>query len=537
MRPHPLTLAFALAASLATLAAPGAAAGQAAPAEAPVLVFHRPVAVLRATLLGTPPATRAARARQIAEDLLERGRAGAASAVPSDLGRAILLDGTLVFFLTEEDVDRAGGDTLEAATRRTLAALDGVAAETAEGRDHRRQLTAALWSGLATALLAGALWLLARARRWLVRRLAALSERLAGSLHVGGAPLVGAGAVLAAARLLILAGAWLLGALLAYRWLSFVLLQFPITRPWGEQLAGYFGGVAGTLLGGALRALPDLLVAAAILLLARGAVVVASPFFDRVESGRITLAWLDPDTARPTRRIFGLAAWLFAVVMAYPYLPGSSTEAFKGMSVLIGLVVTFGGSSVFGQAASGLVLMYSRTLRVGEYVQVMGVEGTVTELGVFTTKIRTGLGEELSLPNAAILGTVTRNYSRAVRGPGYVVDTVVTIGYDTPWRQVEALLVEAARRTPGVLAEPAPRVFQTGLTDFYPEYRLVCQAVPEQPRPRAEVLNALHANVQDVFNEHGVQIMSPHYRSDPAEAKVVPRERWYAKPARPPGAT
>jgi small-conductance mechanosensitive channel len=135
-----------------------------------------------------------------------------------------------------------------------------------------------------------------------------------------------------------------------------------------------------------------------------------------------------------------------------------------------------------------------------------------------------------------VLGAVTRNYSRAVKGQGFIVDTTVTIGYDTPWRQVNAMLVEAAKRTPGILSDPAPRVFQIALSDFYPEYKLVCQAIPTEARPRAEVMSALHANVQDVFNEHGVQIMSPHYLSDPATAKVVPREQWYAAPAKPPPA-
>lgn len=152
---------------------------------------------------------------------------------------------------------------------------------------------------------------------------------------------------------------------------------------------------------------------------------------------------------------------------------------------------------------------------------------------MFTTRIRTGLGEELSLPNALILGSVSKNYSRTVAAPGFVLDTSVTIGYDTPWRQVEAMLIEAALRTPGVLAAPAPRVFQTALSDFYPEYRLVCQALPGEPRPRAEVLSALHANIQDVFNQYGVQIMSPHYLGDPAEPKRVPPADWFATPARP----
>jgi hypothetical protein len=139
--------------------------------------------------------------------------------------------------------------------------------------------------------------------------------------------------------------------------------------------------------------------------------------------------------------------------------------------------------------------MYTRTLRIGEFVNIDGHEGTVVELGTFTTRVRTGCGEELTLPNSMVMGTVTRNYSRTVQGHGFILETEVTIGYDTPWRQVHAMLIEAARRTAGVLAEPAPRVFQAALSDFYPQYRLVCQAVPSQPRPRAEVLAALHQHL------------------------------------------
>ena len=135
-----------------------------------------------------------------------------------------------------------------------------------------------------------------------------------------------------------------------------------------------------------------------------------------------------------------------------------------------------------------------RTYRPGEYVRIGDNEGTIVEMGMFTTRVRTGLGEELTLPNSLVLSAVTKNYSRAVKGHGYIVDTTVTIGYDAPWRQVHAMLIEAARRTPGVLTDPAPRVFQTALSDFYVEYRLVGQAIPTDPLPRAEMLTTLHAN-------------------------------------------
>jgi small-conductance mechanosensitive channel len=196
-------------------------------------------------------------------------------------------------------------------------------------------------------------------------------------------------------------------------------------------------------------------------------------------------------------------------------------------------MVSIGGSSVVGQGAAGLILIYTSTIRRGEYVRIGEHEGTVMELGMFTTRIRTGLGEELTLPNSLITGNVTKNYSRVVKGAGYVIDTTVTIGYDTPWRQVEAMLIEAANRTPGILATPTPLVFQTALSDYYPEYRLVAQAVPSEPRPRAWVLSLLHANIQDVFNEYGVQIMSPHYMMDTASPKIVPRDQWAPPPAKP----
>jgi small-conductance mechanosensitive channel len=354
---------------------------------------------------------------------------------------------------------------------------------------------------------------------------------------VGGTQLVTADRLLPVVRQLVSAFTVGVVAIVAYEWLSYVLAQFPYTRPWGERLLAFFAGAGAQVGQGVLGALPGLTMAAVILLAARAVIGLVTPFFDRAARGYLSLQWLDRDTAQPTKRLFTIGVWLFALVMAYPYLPGSDSEAFKGISVLLGLMVTFGGSSLFGQAASGLILMYSRTLRLGEYVRIDSYEGTVTEMGSFTTKVRTGLGEELTLPNSLLLGTVVKNYSRAVKGHGYIVDTTVTIGYDTPWRQVEAMLIEAANRTSGVLASPPPRVFQTALSDFYPEYRLVCQAIPREPRPRAEVLATLHANIQDVFNEHGVQIMSPHYLGDPKGAKVVPKEQWYAAPARPPDAS
>jgi small-conductance mechanosensitive channel len=196
-------------------------------------------------------------------------------------------------------------------------------------------------------------------------------------------------------------------------------------------------------------------------------------------------------------------------------------------------MISLGASSVVGQAAAGLILTYTRTLRPGEFVRIGEHEGTVTEMGMFTTRIRTGLGEVLTIPNAMITGSVTKNYSRTVQGAGYIVDTTVTIGYDTPWRQVEAMLLEAALRTPGVLPGRAAGVPDRAF-GLLPGISPGGPGQPQRALSRAQLLSMLHANIQDVFNEYGVQIMSPHYLGDPQQEKCVPKARWYAAPAQPP---
>jgi small-conductance mechanosensitive channel len=241
------------------------------------------------------------------------------------------------------------------------------------------------------------------------------------------------------------------------------------------------------------------------------------------------------ETAQPTRRITNAVLWMLALVMVYPYLPGSDSPVFKGISVFVGLVISLGASGVVGQYLSGLVIMYSRALRVGDYVRVADHEGVVVALGMLSTKIRTNKREEVNIPNNLLVSTTTKNFSRLAGAEGVILYTTVTIGYDAPWRQVHAMLIEAAHRTPGLRTEPPSFVNQTALSDFYVEYQL--NAHLERPEARIRVLADLHANIQDVFNEHGVQIMSPHYETDPADKKWVPRERWHEPPAAAPDRT
>ena len=498
------------------------------PAE--LTIANRSIFTFHATFLGETPAARAQRATAVIEEALRGTDELKVSIDPLQNSYLVLLGNRRAFIVSPQDLEVSGGDTRVAA-EQAAAVLRQVVDESGEARNLHFLLKAFGLSALATLIFLVLIKGAHLARRKLRGRLPQLMRERARQIRVGQMPLFDMQFVYRIIDRLLSLFYWVVVLLLGYQWLSFVLSQFPYTRPWGESLNVHLLDLLRYLLDGILQAIPGIAVAILIFFIARGISGFSRRVLERMARPG-TLNWLTEETLQPTVRLTSLAIWLFALVMAYPYLPGSGTDAFKGLSVLLGLMISLGASSMVGQAAAGLILTYSRTLKTGEYVRVGDNEGTVTEVGMFNTTIRTGLGEVLTLPNSMITGSVTRNYSRAVQGRGYIVDTVVTIGYDTPWRQVEAMLVAAAQRTEGILDSPKPQVFQTGLSDFYPEYRLVAQAVPSEPRPRAELLSLLHANIQDVFNEYGVQIMSPHYLGDPAQEKWVPQDKWYTAPAK-----
>lgn len=203
------------------------------------------------------------------------------------------------------------------------------------------------------------------------------------------------------------------------------------------------------------------------------------------------------------------------MVAIYPYLPGSSSDAFKGLSVLVGLMISLGGSGVINQVMSGMMLMYTRAHQVGDYVRIGDTEGVVVALDMLATKIRTSKKEEVTIPNSVVLSTSTKNYTRLAGEDGVILHAEVSIGYSEPWRKVHEALVAAANLTTGLKKIPAPFVLQTALSDFYVAYQL--NAYLEKPETRPVVLAELHSHIQDAFNEAGIIIVSPHYVADPPE--------------------
>jgi small-conductance mechanosensitive channel len=512
-------------------AAPVTSPSTAAPAQ--LVIANRTIVTLRAEVHGASPHERAMAVEERVATVVDQGGPLEVTEKEIPEGVAIMVDGRVAFRVLDADVDVEVGESARDVSARAAQNLQMALDEMREARDSRAILLAIGISLVATVVLLGVLWLLVRLYRWAARRIEGFasrrSERLAQTLGhqtIGQLGLVRL--AVAPVRLLAI----LVGLLVAYEWLGLVLKQFPYTRPWGETLLGGLLGALGVFVLAVLKAVPGLLFVLFIFLVARFVVRALRVFFAGVEQGRVHVPWVDETTARPTGQLLAAVVWLFALVAAYPYLPGSGSEAFKGIGVFLGLMLSIGSSGVVNQAVSGLMLMYTRSFRPGEFVQVGDTEGTVREIGFLTTTIETLRHEHITIPNAVIVGNVTRNLSRLKERGGVRVPTTVTIGYDAPWRQVQAMLRDAAGRTTNVLADPPPRILQTALLDHAVEYTMLVSIAEPAVRPLA--LDELHANIQDVFNEHGVQIMSPRYEADPVQAKVVPPGEWFKAPAAPP---
>lgn len=452
---------------------------------------------------------------------------------PGTMGRLsgywIDVDGLRLLGLANEDLDPDSDQTLEQLAKQTVVQLREALRARADQQRLPVLLRAAVFTLLATALFVLVLWGVGLLRS---RSLQALAKRSSvRPVEVRGInlrPYLRAfeeGAIKVTAL-----GS---GLVAAYLWLTFILLQFPYSYPWGEGLGKWLGGMISNLGIGVLHAIPGFFTVIIIFLATRLIVQVVDRFFRSVEAGWLRVRWLEAETARATRRLAIVLIWIFAVTIAFPYIPGSHSDAFKGVSVLVGLMISLGSAGFVNQLMSGLVIVYARAFKTGEFVQVADSEGTITEVGMLSTKLVTPFQREITIPNAVLVTSKVTNYSRlATAATGAIVTTEVTIGYDTPWRQVHAMLQMAAERTTLVRQEPKPVVVQAALSDFYVGYQLLVSI--DAPENKRKVLSALHANIQDVFNEYGVQIMSPNFEDQPPEKVYVPKDAWFTAPAKAP---
>lgn len=294
-----------------------------------------------------------------------------------------------------------------------------------------------------------------------------------------------------------------------YFYVSLLLGFFPWTRDYAQVLIGYIVAPLQSLGHTIVAYLPDLFSIAVIVLVAFYIIKFTRIIFLEIGKGSIAFSGFHPEWAEPTYKIARFLILAITGVAVFPYLPGAKSPAFQGISIFLGLLLSLGSTSAVANIVAGVILTYMRAFRLGDRVQIADTVGDVTEVSLLVTRVRTIKNVEITIANSMVLSSHIINFSGSVQEEGLVLHTTVTIGYDAPWRQIHELLIAAAQATENIQKVPAPFVLQTALDDFYVHYQI--NAFTDQPARMAKTYSDLHQNIQDKFNEAGVEIMSPHF--------------------------
>lgn len=314
---------------------------------------------------------------------------------------------------------------------------------------------------------------------------------------------------------------WAVLLLLVYVTLPVLFSIFPWTRNIAETLFGYVLNPLKAIFGGVWNYLPNLFTIAVIFLVFRYIVKGMNYLKEEVANEKLQISGFYPDWANPTYQILRVLLYAFMFILIFPYLPGSESPIFQGVSVFLGFLFTLSSAGSLSNIIAGLVLTYMRVFKVGDRVKIGEVSGDILEKTLLVTRIRTTKNEIISIPNATVMSSHTINYSSEATGKGLIVHTTITLGYDVPWKLVYQTLREAANRTENLLKDPAPFVLQTGLEDFYVSYQL--NAYTQNPEKQALIYSDLHQHIQDCCRESGIEILSPHYQAErDGNASTIP---------------
>ena len=304
---------------------------------------------------------------------------------------------------------------------------------------------------------------------------------------------------------------WFIYFLLLYITLPIIFSIFPFSRNWANALLYLIWSPFKGVLVSIWDYLPNLFTILVISFVMRYVIRFVKYIFHEIEAEKLVLSNFHADWAMPTFSIVQFLLYAFMFVLIFPYLPGSDSDIFKGVSVFVGILFSLGSSSAIANMVAGLVITYMRPFKIGDRIKIDNVTGDVVEKTLLVTRIRTIKNELITIPNSSVLSGNTTNYSVEAMDKGLIVYTTITIGYDVPWPKMHKVLIEAASRTDMIMEDPKPFVLQTSLEDFYVAYQI--NAYTREASNQALIYSSLHQNIQDVCNENDVEILSPHYRA------------------------
>jgi small-conductance mechanosensitive channel len=448
-------------------------------------------------------------------------------------GYGIGNDESILMVITKRDAQQTGSKPDELAND-ILIRIQAVIAEYRSRHSWKTYGLAAAFTLLSIIGLWQALYWNSRAFAWLTRKAASTHDYWKNGLHLKTIEVLSARRIENMALLALKFLRILVALLCLYFFLPLILSYFPETHLLGTRIFEYLITPFVSIFETIIEYIPNFFYIFVIIVIAKYVLKVISYVFRLIEQGELKFEWFDDDWARPTYQIVRFLVIVTALISAYPYIPGSSSQAFQGVGLVLGAIISFASSSAISNIVAGVILTYTRAFRLGDRIKVGETSGDVVEKTLLVTRVNTIKSEVVTIPNSLVMSAQIINFSTSADdGDGVILHTSVTIGYDVPWKQVRDLLVEAARETKNILEKPEPFVLQTSLDDYYVSYEI--NAYTKEPKYMSFTYSELHKNILEKFDAAGVEIMSPHYYAlrdgNPTTVPSVLGENGYNPPA------
>ena len=432
--------------------------------------------------------------------------------IPDDNSLYLSVDQEVILTVTERDA-KAYRSTPEVLAQQALQKIQVAIAQYRQDRKPEQLLKNIIYTVIASFAFLIISFAVIKISGKLFPFIRRLIESLTPGIQIGNVEIISSSnisffwlRVLRIIRLLVL-------FLLLFNYATFVLRLFPWTRVFGESILGYFSQSLELVLSSIGQYLPNAFIIAIIIFITYYLIGLIKPFFTAIERGNLVIPGFYTDWAKPTYNILLVIIIAIAAIVAFPYLPGFDSPAFRGVSVFLGLLLSLGSTSAIANVIGGIILIYTRAFRIGDHIQVGDVIGDLIEKNFLVIRICTPTNKIITIPNSSLLSSNVINFSISSRelNKNLIIQTTITLGYDLPWRKAHKTLIEAALETEHILKEPAPFVLQTSLDNFYISYQL--NAYTNQPNLMVIIYSELHQNIQDKCNEAGIEILSPSYTS------------------------